>query len=290
MKRTFITAITIALLCFSTLTLAAPQKNLWPRWQINNPLSTKIINFNPWKLFLKNNVHTNTQGVNLVAYDGITSLDKNRLTSFLKYMTGIKIDLYNRKEQEAYWINLYNALTIATVLKHYPLKSILDIKISGWLKPGPWDAKLITVEGVPLSLNDIENRILRPIWNDQRIHYALNCASMSCPNLQKIPFTASNLNIMLNKAARDYINNHRGTEIKNNKLIVSSLYVWYKQDFGETDDAVVDFIKIYAKPKLRNELKHIKRITGNQYDWALNLWPDQKPNKPKNKKISKKTN
>ena len=293
MKRIFISAVSIALLCFCTLTLAAPKKDLWPRWLVNDPLSTQTINFKIWKVFLKNNVHTNAKDINLIAYGSISPFDKKTLVSFLKHMAGVRIDLYNRKVQEAYWINLYNALTIATVIKHYPVKSVLDIKISGLFKPGPWDAKLIKVEGVSLSLNDIEHRILRPIWNDQRIHYALSCAAISCPNLQKIPFTAKNLNTLLNKAASEYINSNRSTDIKSDKLIVSSLYVWYKQDFGGTDDDVIDFMELYATPELRNELKYIKKISGNRYNWALNLWTappvtDKKPKKRSRRRLRKK--
>ncbi len=287
MKRIFISIISIALFCFCTLSLATPKKNLWPQWQVTDPLSKKVIDYNPWAAFLKNNVHTNAQGINLIPYGRVSSFDKKLLMSFLRHMSSVRIDLYNRQEQEAFWINLYNALTVATVIKHYPVKSILDIKISGWFKPGPWGAKIIKVEGIPLSLNDIEHRILRPIWNDQRIHYALNCASMSCPNLQKTPYTAKNLNTMLNKDASEYINSNRSTEIKDkDKLIVSSIYVWYKKDFGGTDDDVIDFLEIYAKPALRNELKYIKNISGNHYNWALNLWtaPKIEPKKKTKKR------
>lgn len=186
-------------------------------------------------------------------------------------MATIHINSYNRKTQEAYWINLYNALAVDVVLRHYPVKSIMNIKILSLFSLGPWGAKLIKVKGIPLSLNDIEHRILRPIWNDQRIHYTANCASISCPNLQKTPFTPRNLESQLNTAAREYINNNRGTELKGNKLIVSSIYIWYKADFGGTDDDVIDCLELYATPVLRNRLKFIKKISANQYNWKLNL-------------------
>ena len=289
MKRISLSIVSIALLCLCTVALAAPKKDLWPRWQVNDPLSKKTIDYKPWAGFLKDNVHTNAEGINLVAYANVTPFDKKILSNFLRHISSIHIDTYNRREQEVYWINLYNALTIATVLKHYPIKSILDIKISGWFEPGPWGAKLIKIEGIPVSLNDIEHRILRPIWNDQRLHYALNCASMSCPNLQKQPYTSKNLTKLLNTAATEYVNSNYGTEVKNDKLIVSSIYVWYKEDFGGTDDDVIDFLGIYAKPPLKDELIYIKKINGNRYNWALNLWtaPKKQVTDQKLRKVKK---
>ena len=106
--------------------------------------------------------------------------------------------LTSRDEQLAYWINLYNALTVKVILDHYPVKSILDIDISpGWFSIGPWGKKLVAVEGVEISLDDIEHRILRPIWRDPRIHYALNCAAVGCPNLLREAFTGATAEVLL---------------------------------------------------------------------------------------------
>ena len=107
-------------------------------------------------------------------------------------MSDLTITDYNKKEQLAYWINLYNSLTIKVVLEHYPVKSIKEIKLSGIFKPGPWKKELVIIEGKKLSLDNIEHDILRPIWKDNRVHYAVNCASIGCPNLQNSAFTAKN--------------------------------------------------------------------------------------------------
>ncbi len=91
-------------------------------------------------------------------------------------------DRLRRAEQFPFWINLYNALTVKVVLDHYPVEIIRDIDISpGLFADGPWGKKLVTVEGEALSLDDIEHRILRPIWKDPRLHYVLNCAALGVP-------------------------------------------------------------------------------------------------------------
>ncbi len=271
MKKLIALLLTAVLICVSATTFAAPKKDLWVRWQVFNPFSQKTINYKDWALFLNHNVSTNQAGVNLVDYKTVTQKDRQLLNDFILYLSQTKIDNYSRRVQEAYWINLYNALTVKTVLDHYPVKSILKISISpGLFTDGPWDKKLVQVEGVNLTLNDIEHRILRPIWNDPRIHFTVNCASYSCPNLRKIPYSGQNIGSLLNLAAAQYINNPRGVSIKSGKLTVSSIFFWYKADFGGTDQDVIHFMMLYAKPDLKSKLQKFKSISGNYYNWNLN--------------------
>ena len=126
------------------------------------------------------------------------------------------------------------------------------------------------VEGEELSLDDIEHRILRPIWQDPRIHYAVNCASIGCPNLQIQAFSASNMESLLNAAAREYVNHDQRCEDQNGRLFVSSIYDWFVSDFGGDDAGVIKHLSQYAGPSLRNSLTDISRISGDDYDWDLN--------------------
>tara|TARA_B100001123_G_C14817077_1_gene830642 strand:- start:100 stop:669 length:570 start_codon:yes stop_codon:yes gene_type:complete len=186
-------------------------------------------------------------------------------------MTHISISDYRRHEQLAYWINLYNALTVQLIATHFPVNSIREIELenSGW-GGGPWEAKLVVIEGIELSLNDIEHRILRPIWRDPRIHYAVNCASIGCPNLRRDAYESDTVNRVLDSAARDFINNRRGVMLENGEVIVSSLYVWFRPDFGASDEAVLEHLRRYAGPTLRDALKGRKTIADHRYDWRLN--------------------
>ncbi len=160
------------------------------------------------------------------------------------------------------------------VLDHYPVDSIRDIDISpGLFADGPWERKLATVEGVGLSLDDIEHRILRPIWQDPRIHYVVNCAAVGCPNLMDRAFTGARWDEMMDAAARDYVNNWRGVRFDDGELIVSKLYVWYTEDFGGSESAVLDHLRRYAEPGLRGRLEDRERIDAYAYDWGLNDLP-----------------
>jgi hypothetical protein len=127
-------------------------------------------------------------------------------------------------------------------------------------------------------LNDIEHRVLRPIWQDARIHYAVNCASIGCPNLQFKAFTADNTEFMLEVASVEFINHPRAVLVKNGKLRVSSIYNWYKADFGGSDASVIDHLLQYAKPTLADQLGNIESIDNDDhYDWGVNSLNSPQP-------------
>jgi hypothetical protein len=249
---------------------AAPQAELWPHWQVNAPESVILIDHSAWAGFLqKYLVVAKGEGPNLVRYAGVSVEDQQLLADYLTKLSQASVAQLNRAEQKSYWINLYNALTVKTILDHYPIESIRDIK-SGWFSAGPWDLKLINIEGLELSLNDIEHRILRPIWQDNRIHYAVNCASYSCPNLQPEPFTAENSERLLDQAVRDYVNSPRGVRSVRGRLVLSSIYDWYQVDFGKSEGAILNYLQTLALPALADRLKTFQGKVSYDYNWQLN--------------------
>ncbi len=250
---------------------SAPKSDLWERWTAHDDNAIATIDHAAWTEFLSAYLETHPDGVNRVRYAAVTSADRERLEDYVDSLTATAISNYSRVEQRAYWINIYNALTVKLVLDHYPVASIRDIDISpGLFSIGPWDKKLVTVEREALSLNDIEHRILRPIWNDPRIHYAVNCASIGCPNLMPMAFTAQNSEVLLERGAREYVNHPRGVEIVNGKPIASKIYDWFKPDFGDSDREVLAHLSRYAEPSLQKQLSGFARVGGYRYDWALN--------------------
>ncbi len=251
--------------------LFAPSAELWPRWQAHDAASNATIDHGRWDRLLQAYVSTHDDGVNRVDYAGVGAADRTQLDAYIADLAAVAIDRYNRPEQRAYWINLYNALTVRLILQRYPVASIRDIDISpGLFADGPWGKTLITVAGEALTLNDIEHRILRPIWGDPRIHYALNCASIGCPNLLRTAFTGANTDVLLDLAARDYVNSPRGAHLDGTRLIVSSIYVWFQEDFGGNDRGVIDHLARYAEPALATRLENARALADHEYDWSLN--------------------
>ncbi len=250
---------------------AMPKSDLWPRWAAHDPGAGAVIDHDPWRRFLATYLVAGEDGVNRLRYGRVSAADRLALDSYVDTLAGIAISGYRRSEQFAYWVNLYNALTAKVVLDHYPVASILDIDISpGWFSFGPWRKKLVLVEGRQLSLDDIEHRILRPIWRDPRIHYVVNCASIGCPNLRRGIYTGATIEAMLTAAARDYVNSWRGVMFDGGVLYVSSIYKWYREDFGGTNASVIAHLKTYAEPALADRLSRVRDIGGHYYDWAIN--------------------
>ncbi len=255
---------------------AAPKADLWPRWRAHDAGSKIWVDHSAWAGFLKKYLSQSPDGINRLAYEAVTSADRERLAGYIARLAATPVSRLRRAEQFAYWVNLYNALTVKVILDHYPVNSILRINISpGWFSFGPWDKKLLTVEGEKISLNDIEHRILRPIWRDPRIHYAVSCASLGCPNLAPVPYTAQSAGAMLDEGARAYVNHPRGARFGGRGLVVSSIFHWYKADFGGTDAGVIAHLKKFASPPLAERLEKVREIYDHEYDWDLNLDPSR---------------
>jgi hypothetical protein len=276
MKSIFLLATLAFLPGFGSIErLFAPSANLWPRWEKNAPKSRESINHSLWGNLLSRHVRKSNRGVNLVDYRGFSAADRTMLADYIAILTGVSISQFNRDQQLAYWINLYNALTVQVVLDHYPVDSIRDINISpGLFTIGPWDKTLISIEGEDLTLNDIEHRILRPIWRDPRIHYAVNCASIGCPDLRDRAYPATGIDKLLDQAATAYVNDPRGVSVVDGKVSVSKIYDWFIEDFGGSEETVLHHLQQYAAPELAARLEAIGKLSNEHYDWSINLAPD----------------
>jgi len=223
-----------------------------------------------WDALLARYISRSADGVNLFAYGRVSPDDRKRLKDYIVNLETVRVSALPLPAQMAFWINLYNAKTIDIVLDHYPVKSIRDISLGGLFTIGPWKQKNMMVEGKSLSLDNVEHDILRKQWRDPRIHYAVNCASYSCPNLAAKAWTPAKLEEMLDEGARAYVNHPRGARIEKGKLTLSRIYDWYRADFGKTDAEVIRHVSTYASPDLKKTLATVGEIDGYDYDWSLN--------------------
>lgn len=254
----------------ATPAAAAPKADLLDRWLAHDAASTVTVDHGAWDRLLGRYVSLDADGLARFDYGAVTGDDEDALADYIDTLSDTDVDGLNRAEQMAFWLNAYNAVTVAVVLEDYPVDSIKEVR-GGLFNTGPWRDKLFTVHGEELSLDDIEHRILRPIWADPRIHYGVNCASVGCPNLAAKAFTGANLDALLTDGAVAYVNSPRGVlGIDGRGVRVSSIYHWFKQDFGNTDAGVIAHLKRYAAPGLAARLDGVTRVSGHAYDWTLN--------------------
>ena len=252
------------------LVKAAAFGELQSFWDDREENSSVKVDHSDWQEILDGYLDDATaDGVNRFNYAGITSQDEEKLTGYLDYLQRIEPRQLNKDEQMAYWVNLYNAATVSVIIQQEAgLSSIRQIR-SSFLSRGPWKLKLLTISQQELSLDDVEHGILRPIWRDKRIHYAVNCASIGCPNLLKTAFTSDNLEALLEQAAKDYINHPRGVNVEADSLILSSIFDWYAEDFGSNFDELKQHLIDYAEPSLAQQLEEFTSADYD-YDWSLN--------------------
>jgi len=203
-----------------------------------------------------------------VDYESFIS-DEKTLKEYISYLenNAPNDSAWTEPEQIAYWINLYNAATIALVLEHYPINSIKDIGSSIQIPfvNTPWDIKFLEIAGEKYDLNNIEHNILRKNWNEPRIHFAINCASKSCPRLRREAYTGDNLDAQLEEQAILFINDEFRNSITTESTELSKIFSWFSGDF-ERDGDLKSFINRYSRVKMEDETN----ISFKPYDWSLN--------------------
>ena len=164
---------------------------------------------------------------------------------------------WTKNQKLAYWINAYNALTVDLIIRNYPIESIKDIK-------NPWEQRLWELGNKTYSLEEIEHEILRKM-SEPRIHFAIVCASYSCPKLQNKAFTAENLEGQLTNVTKEFLADNNRNEISENSIKISKIFDWFSKDFTQ-NGSMIDFLNQYSEVKISPSAK--KRY--KDYNWALN--------------------
>ncbi|MEP3635773.1 MAG: DUF547 domain-containing protein [Paracoccaceae bacterium] len=257
--------------CASVERLALPKPTLLSEnFAFQTPVQTEQVNYATYDQFLTKYWSKDASGIARMDYKAVGATDRANLASFVDQLQQVNPGNLERNDQLAYWINLYNAQTIRVVLDAYPVGSIREIK-DGPLSIGPWNRKDVMVNGTALSLNDIEHRIIRPTFNEPRIHYALNCAAASCPNLAPQAWRGAGLDAALEAAELSYLADDRGISIdEDGRVTASKIYIWFREDFGANQSEVLErLISKSPEPKAA-ALQARGRIDRYQYDWSLN--------------------
>ena len=225
----------------------------------------------PWDRLLAAYVEPGPDGVNRVDYAAWREdeADRSALERYIEALESQPVSDFPPDAAYAFWANLYNAVTVRLILDEAPERSIRQIR-PHLFAIGPWGVDRVTVEGEDLSLDDIEHGIMRERFEPALVHYAVNCASIGCPNLKRTAWRADGLDAALEQAAREYVNHPRGVTVTEDGLVVSRIYKWYREDFGGSEDGVIDHLSSYAEPGLAAQIRANPDISGHAYDWSLN--------------------
>ncbi len=224
--------------------------------------SSKPITHELWDTLVK--THVSEAGA--VDYKGFIQ-DKAKLQNYLDLLSSAHPNKENwtRDERLAYWLNAYNAFTVKLILDYYPVSSIKDIKSGIPFVNTVWDIKFINIEGAKYDLNNIEHGIIRPEFKEPRIHFAANCAAISCPRLRNEAYTADKLDKQLDEQARYFLGNKGKNIITPQEVKLSKILKWYSGDFKEYG-GVRKFINDYG-PQAVSTSVDIKYL---DYLWPLN--------------------
>ncbi len=219
----------------------------------NSPSALHKADYTTWDNLLKKYVDKDGN----VDYKNFRK-DIRLLNTYLDEQAKNPISEYETKESKlVYYINLYNAATVKLILDNYPINSINDLK-------GPWNRNVVSIRGKQLSLGDIEHNILRKM-DEPRIHFAINCASYSCPKLLNEAFTVEKLEEQLEQSAKSFVNDPKRNSIGKEKVRLSQIFKWYKKDFTE-QMSLTEYINQYSSTKIAKDAS----IDYINYDWSLN--------------------
>ncbi len=215
-----------------------------------------------WDELVHEHVHENGN----VDYKGFVK-DSVRLNEYLAILSKSHPNNKNWSSDQrmAYWINAYNAFTVQLVIRNYPVPSIKDIRPGIAFVNSVWDIKFIEIEGQIYDLNNIEHGILRKYWKEPRVHFALNCASVSCPALRNEAYSAEKLEIQLNDQGKRFLSNPIKNQISESDPKISPIFKWFKGDFTRKGD-LIDFLNKYSPVEIKSDAK----IDHMSYDWNLN--------------------
>ena len=222
-------------------------------------LANAQIDHGPLNELLQKHVRAN----GTVNYEGFIA-DKTKLQSYLNTLSkNAPKAQWSQKEHLAFWINAYNAFTIKAIVDHYPVKSITEIKPSD--AKNIWKSSFFSIGGKKMSLDQIENDVLRVEFDEPRMHFAINCASISCPVLRNEAYVAAKLDVQLTEQSKRFFRDQSKNVLSANSVKISSIFNWFQEDFTK-HGTLIDFINKYADVRISQSAK----VSYMDYDWNLN--------------------
>lgn len=218
-----------------------------------------------------------------VFYRGLRT-DSHLLNQFLKEASQVSISEFDRwtpEEQMAFLVNVYNATSIKVIVDNYPVKNIREL---GVFSSSPWKRKIVDLFGENISLDNIQNDMLRAYYNDPRLHFAINFATKGSPPLRSEPYRGETLNLQLEDQARRFLGSreHNRVDMEYGMVFLSPIFMWYRADFLQQAPTILSYVDPYWPDVVRTQLKEntLYPVRYLRMDWSLNEWDSDLPEDP----------
>lgn len=203
-------------------------------------------------------------------YGALKAKDAAALQTLRQQLGRVNVNALNRKQQLAYWINVYNINSVATIVENYPVESIRDISTDPIIRLNVFKKERVPFGNALLSLDEVENKKIREGFKDARIHFAINCAAKSCPSIRTEAFAGAKLDAQLDDQARRFLASHVRFERDGDELTIHTTKImdWFGDDFDSWAGGRIAFMKKYINVPAAKEYD----VEYDDYDWALNDW------------------
>ena len=259
-KYLYIATITAIILASVEMVIAYPitNQNALPSFVLKtkiakDSLHKEVFDHSGFNALLQKNVSQEGK-VNYAAFKKDRTVLRMYLFALGKYTPN---KMWSKQEKLAYWINAYNAMTIDLIIRNQPIGSIKEID-------NPWKQSLWKLGGAMYNLDTIEHQILRKM-DDPRIHFAINCASFSCPTLLNEAYTAAKIEDQLQSATRRFVNDTQRNTISPQAITISKIFKWFSKDFKK-NQSLIEFLNTYSTIKIQRNAN----INYLDYNWELN--------------------
>ena len=260
---------------FSNVALSAPKSKLIEFWNDSESNSRMQVNHDDWQAILNAYVQDDhPSGINRFNYEAVTASDAQKLKDYIDYLELLEPRQLNLNEAQAYWINLYNALVLDQTVDVYQTGSSRDVRrlLRGGLRSMSWGKNIATVAMQGISLNDIEHGILRPIWKDSRIHFAISTGALSGANMLKTAFNGENNEELLEQSKQKFFSHDKAVRVDGKRIVLNSVFNWYRDDFAPSKASLLSYIRANVSDEIRKSIEELSR-TRYEYIWVLNA-PD----------------
>lgn len=268
-KRGFLGLLMLSFLMLSKPAVSAIEMKLIDFWNDSEPLGVIDVDHTPLQEILQTYVlPDHPSGISRFDYDRVSQEDKEKLQSYLDYLQLLEPRQLNKEEAKAYWVNLYNAATLHMVIDAYTDGRVTRVRARG-LPARRWRRDIVKVAMQDMSLDDILNGVIRPLYRDPRTHFALFFCTLGGPDMPTDVLNGENNNELLDTFQEKYLMQSRAVRLDSGELVLSEMFQSYDTDFADSQSSLISYLQQHVPEPVSEAMNGVFDIRFD-YDWTLN--------------------